>query len=152
MNCSVCGKSYQTYDETKACYNSHQTDATEEADSPPTLDALKNLLHQRSEPIKHIGPKKAALEGEDTPQNWVNILIGMAKDGNGKITLPEIRFRLQDKSITLYDVRRWFAEYAADVRVEQRIGNTLYLDFGQIKRGVKRVGDGSMALANREMV
>lgn len=151
MNCSVCGKEYPSYDEVKACYYSHQPSEEKEVEAP-TLSALKNLLHQRSEPIKHIAPKRVALEGEETPQNYVNVLIGLAKDGNGKITLPEIRFRLQDKSITLRDVLGWFHTYAADVRVEQRPGNTLYLNFGNTKRTIKHVGPESMVLANREMV
>jgi hypothetical protein len=80
-----------------------------------------------------------ALEGEDTPRNHVNHLIGLAKDGNGKLTLSQIRWELQDKSITMPDVLGWFSAYAADVHAEPHPGNTLYLTFGQSKRQVKQV-------------
>jgi hypothetical protein len=125
MDCSICHKSYSTYDETKACYQSHQTSNEEVEAETPTLDALKNLLTQHSEPIKRIGPKRVALEGEDTPRNHVNHLIGLAKDGNGKLTLSQIRWELQDKSITMPDVLGWFSAYAADVHAEPHPGNTL---------------------------
>jgi hypothetical protein len=140
LECSICHKSYPTYDEVKACYLSHQTDAVEETIAPPTLDALKNLLKQHSEPVKHIGPKHAAVEGDDTPKNWVNRLIGIAKDGNGTINIHQIRYELQNKSIIIPDVLKWFSKYAVDVYVEPHPGNTLYLTFGRsTTRTVKHV-------------
>jgi len=150
LECSICHTPYPSYDEVKACYLSHQTAEPLETEEAPTLDALKNLLHQHSEPIKHIGPKHTAQEGEDTPRNWVQRLIGLAKDGNGSINIHQIRYELQNKSIILADVLKWFAECAADVKVEQRPGNTLYLTFGRsTTRTVKRVTSEEIVLANK---
>lgn len=147
MNCSVCGKSYATYDETKACYESHQTSPEEIEAETPTLNALYNLYRQRSEPVKRIGPKSVALEGDETPKAWVTHLIGVAKDGNGKLTLPQIRWELQDKSITMSDVLGWFALYAADVKAVPHPGNTLYITAPQARRQVKRIGPTGANLA-----
>jgi hypothetical protein len=113
------------------------------------LDALNSSRFKKTEPVRHVEPKHAAQEGEDTPRNYVTRLIGLAKDGNGKLTLPQIRWELQDKSITMPDILGWFAAYAVDVRVEQRPGNTLYLHFGQGKRQVKNVNSELVVLGDR---
>lgn len=141
MKCSKCGKEYPNYTETKACYNLHTEEQIEVVAETPTLDALKNLLTKRSEPIKHITPKNV-LEGEDAPHTLAQRLIDTAKDNSsnntGKITLFEARYTLADKSLLLKDLIALINQYAPAVEIEQRPGNILHLHFGTpAKRSIK---------------
>ena len=137
MNCSICKKEYQTYDETKACYDSHKPQETIEEKQTSPLDALNKLYKQRSEAPKCIQPKNV-IHGEEAPQTMVDRLIGIAKDndtvGYGKITLGEARTALADKTLNIQDVIRLINDYAPGVIIEQRSGNMLHLHFSKTVR------------------
>lgn len=110
-------------------------------DETPTLDALKNLNHKKTEPVKRIGPKvDAALEGEEAPKTNADRLIGIAKDnevnGVGKLTLAEARFELRNDTLLLKDVEALIHQFYPAVEVEPRPHNTLHLHFSNAKRRV----------------
>lgn len=133
MKCVKCQKEYETYPEAKACYDSHDTTEPTETIEAPTLDALKGLLKQRSEPIRRIQPKQI-LEGETAPTTIARKILELAKDnssfnGVGRITLAEARFALQDSSLQLKDIIDLLTREAPTNRIEQRPGNLILIYF-----------------------
>ncbi len=132
MKCTICGKQFETYPEVKACYDSHPTTEAQVEAETPTLDALKGLLKQRSEPIKRIQPKQIA-ESETAEETLVRELIQIAKDndrcGIGRITLAEARQHLKDKSLKLDDLAQLFHTYAPTLQIEPRPGNLIQIYF-----------------------
>jgi hypothetical protein len=102
----------------------------------PTLNALKNLSIQPSEPVKRIGPKPT-IDAEYTPKTLTQRLIDLAKandfNGVGKLTLAQARHELNDNSLQLKDLIDLLEQYAPAVIVESRPGNLLLLHFPKKK-------------------
>ena len=93
----------------------------EEEVKAATLNALKNLSSQPSEPVKRIGPKPT-IDAEYTPKTLTQRLIDLAKandfNGVGKLTLAQARHELSDNSLQLNDLIDLLEQYAPAVIVE----------------------------------
>ncbi len=96
------------------------TEPKEEVKAPATLNALKNLSGQPSEPVKRIGPKPT-IDVEYTPKTLTQRLIDLARandfNGVGKLTLAQARHELSDNSLQLKDLIDLLEQYAPAVIV-----------------------------------
>lgn len=131
----------------------HQPDTTEQDQEPttytprtfeaktPTLNALKNLNYQSSEPIKTI-PKQLVLEPQIAPATIAKQLLQMARNddfnGVGRINLAEARYDLDDKTLSCKDIISLLKQFYPSLDAEQRAGNNILVYFdgkGNIKTG-----------------
>lgn len=119
-----------TTEETEAAEPSEPAQVEPE---PPMVNSFKTLqLTQPLEPIKTV-PTKTVYEPELSPKTTAQILLRLAHqddfNGVGRLTLAQVRYELQDKSLQLQDITRLLNQYAPQSTIETRPGNTILIYF-----------------------
>ncbi len=130
------------------------TPAQSEA-QPPRVNDFKTLtLKEPYTPVKTV-PHKQVEHPELSPKTTAEILLRLAHNdefnGVGRLTLAQVRYELQDKSLQLQDVTRLLSRYAPHSTIETRPGNVILIYFDgkdtvQYHRAMHRVKPETLAL------